>query len=48
MGLPIMVLFNIILLVLVSKVRKRNEYKERKETVSIDVTKKESIHKVEN
>lgn len=43
-----MVLFNIILLFLVSKVRKRNKYKEKTKTISTDIIKKESIHKVGN
>lgn len=42
-----MVLFNIILLFLAT-VEKRNKYKEKAKTISTDMIKKESIHKVEN
>lgn len=51
-GCLLWLLFNIVLMILVSKLRerkeykarKRKEYKERRETVSTDFTKKQFIH----
>lgn len=42
--LPVRVLFNIVLLILVSKLRERNEYKERNESIPTEFTKTQSIY----